>query len=197
LNETGFLKNDQDAINDYDYERLYELFETMVSYQIKQVEVDIKKVIRGYCPDNLEKDYDLISNNPYFLMKETFTEISANGVFLDLCKKLSHKMSGWLRESTEETIRSGKKVNVFLNYQVTDKVKLIQRVMNRIIYGLNKDGGGDIHIRGGMEQADAGTAAETLTRFISVVKSTNNNANNQLSLKEKLANILFRANEMS
>ena len=89
------------------------------------MEADIKKVVRGYCPENLDKDYDLISNNPYFLMKETFSVGSGQGIFYDLCKKLSHKMSEWLRESTEETIRSGKKVNVFLNYQVTDKVKLI------------------------------------------------------------------------
>lgn len=125
LNETGFLKNDQDSINEFDYERLQELFETMVSMQIKQVEVDVKKCIRGYCPDNLDKEYDLISNNPYFLMKETFSEGVGQGIYHQMCKKLSHKMSGWLRESTEETIRSGKKVNVFLNYQVTDKVKLI------------------------------------------------------------------------
>lgn len=66
--------------------------------------------------------------------------------------------------------------------------------MNRIIYGLNKDNGGDIHVRGGCEAPESGSAAETLTRFISVVKNTNPN---QLNLKERLANILFRANEMS
>ena len=55
LNEQGFLKNDQDAINEFDYERLQELLEAMVSVQIKQVELDLKKIIRGYVPENLDK----------------------------------------------------------------------------------------------------------------------------------------------
>jgi hypothetical protein len=58
-------------------------------------------------------------------MKETFSEGTGAGIFNEMCKKLSHKMTEWLRESTDETIRAGKKVNVYLNYQVTDKVKLI------------------------------------------------------------------------
>lgn len=152
----------------------------------------MKKVIRGYIPENLDKEYDIISNNPYFLMKETFSK-DESGIFHSMCKKLSHQMSNWLRESTEETIRSGKKVNVFLNYQVMDKVKLIQRVMNRLIYGLNKDAGGDIHVRGG---TDVDSAAATLTRFISVVNKANTGPG-AISLKEKICNILFRANEMS
>jgi hypothetical protein len=156
------------------------------------VELDLKKVIRGYVPDNLDKEYDIISNNPYFLMKETF---APDGIFYNMCKKLSHHMSNWLRESTEETMRSGKKVNVFLNYQVMDKVKLIQRVMNRLIYGLNKDAGGDIHVRGGTDQ-HSDSAAATLTRFISVVNKANTGPG-AISLKEKIGNILFRANEMS
>ena len=125
-------------------------------------------------------------------MKETFSTSDSNGIFYEMCKKLSHKMSGWLRESTEECIRSGKKVNIFLNYQVTDKVKLIQRVMNRLIYGLNKDNGSEIHIRGGTEEE---TPAASLARFINIVKDPNKP--NQIPLKEKIANIFFRANEMS
>jgi hypothetical protein len=66
--------------------------------------------------------------------------------------------------------------------------------MNRLIYGLNKDAGGDIHIRGGQETPESGTAAATLARFISVVKDKNPN---QISLKEKISNIFYRANEMS
>jgi hypothetical protein len=98
------LKNDKDAIEEFDYERIQELLESMVQYQIKQVDVDLKRAIRGFVPDNLEKDYDLISNNPYFLMKETFTDNTGAGIFHEMCKKLSHQMSGWLRESIEETI---------------------------------------------------------------------------------------------
>lgn len=45
----------------------------MVMFQIKQIEADLKRCIRGYVPDNLDKEYDIIQNNPYFLMKETFT----------------------------------------------------------------------------------------------------------------------------
>jgi len=32
LNEAEFLKNDKDAVEEFDYERLQELMETMVSY---------------------------------------------------------------------------------------------------------------------------------------------------------------------
>ena len=72
MNEYGFLWNDKASIDNYDYERIQELLETMVNFQIKQIESDLKKVIRGYVPENLERDYDLIQNNPYFIMKETF-----------------------------------------------------------------------------------------------------------------------------
>jgi hypothetical protein len=33
-----------------------------------------------------------------------------------MCRKLSRLMSYWLRESNEEAIKAGRKVNVFLNY---------------------------------------------------------------------------------
>ena len=78
-----------------------------------------------------------------------------------------------------------------------DKVKLIARIMNRLIYGLNRDNGGDAHIRGGTDQPEDGTAAATLTRFINVVRDNNPNKANQLPLKEKVSNIFFRANEIS
>ena len=57
-----------------DYERIQELLETMITSQIRQMEIDLKSVIRGFVPENLECDYDLIQNNPYFLMKETFCQ---------------------------------------------------------------------------------------------------------------------------
>ena len=90
----------------------------MTSFQLKQIESDLKRVIRGYIPEGLDKDYDIIQNNPYFLMKETFTvgDSEKRGIFHEMTKKLSHKMSVWLRESTDECIRSGRKVNIFLNY---------------------------------------------------------------------------------
>ena len=47
----------------------------------------------GSIPENLDKDYDIISNNPYFLMKETFSDNTSGGIFHEMCKKLSHKMS--------------------------------------------------------------------------------------------------------
>ena len=66
--------------------------------------------------------------------------------------------------------------------------------MNRLIYGLNKDNGGDIHIRGGVDPNQQESPAESLSRFITV--TTKNNANS-MSLKEKIGNIFFRANEFS
>ena len=89
LNDSGLLKNDKDAIEEFDYERIQELFETMVQYQIKQVEADLKKTVRGFVPENLDRDYDIISNNPYFAMKETFSEGTGAGIFNEMCKKLS------------------------------------------------------------------------------------------------------------
>ena len=48
--------------------------------------------------------------------------------------------------------------------------------MNRLIFGLNKDAGGDIHIRGGQHHPEEGSAASTLARFISVVRHNDPNA---------------------
>ena len=66
--------------------------------------------------------------------------------------------------------------------------------MNRLIYGLNKESGGDIHIWGGADPAHGESPAASLSRFITV--TTKNNANS-MSLKEKIGNIFFRANEFS
>ena len=128
-------------------------------------------------------------------MKETFDQNMNEGVFHKICSDLSHKVSEWLRQSADEAIKSGRKVNVFLNYQVTEKVKLIKKVMNRIIYGLNKDAGGDVHVRGGKASPQENSAA-TLAKFISVVKETSQKPG-VVPLKERVAMVFYRANDMS
>jgi len=47
LHSLLLLKSDEDCLYETDYERLYELFECMVLYQVKQVEDNFKKAYRG------------------------------------------------------------------------------------------------------------------------------------------------------
>jgi hypothetical protein len=103
-----------------------------MGYQfVKQVESDLKKVIRGNINNNIELDYDLIDNNPFYTLKNNF-----EGELKDICRRLSTKMSNWVRLFSEEHIKTGKKVNPYLNFQVSEKVNLIKRLMKRIMHGL-------------------------------------------------------------
>lgn len=79
----------------------------------------------------MEKDYDLITNNPYSFLKFTF-----EGELATVCQKISKKISNTIKGEYEEHIKSGKKVNPNLGYLITDKFKLINRLMNRIMFGL-------------------------------------------------------------
>lgn len=44
----------------------------MLFGNVKQFELELKKIIRGNIPSDMEKEYDLITNNPYSFLKFTF-----------------------------------------------------------------------------------------------------------------------------
>ena len=73
--------DDQDAFRMYDYERIQELMETMLHPQIKNIEAEIKKAVRGFVNENLEREHDLITNNAYFgLSQVPFVEESSGKI---------------------------------------------------------------------------------------------------------------------
>jgi len=51
---------------------------------------------------------------------------------------VSELVTQWVRIASEQSLNSGKKVNPFLNYQVNDKVRMVNRLMNRIISSLGQ-----------------------------------------------------------
>ena len=73
LYKMGLLKSDEDCVFDDDFERLQELLETMHLTQVKQFESDLKRVIRSLPQSALDnnRDYDLVSNNPFYFVRNT------------------------------------------------------------------------------------------------------------------------------
>jgi hypothetical protein len=142
--------------------------------------------------ENLEREHDLISNNAYFGLREVpFVEEGSgkiDSVLASIAKKLSRLISTWIRECTDEHISQGKRVNVFLNYQVTDKVNLIRRVMSRIIFGLDKERGTT-----SVEQT-SDIPAPTLGRFITIEQKKAKD-DDGISLRDKVMQIIYEANE--
>jgi len=56
--------------------------------------------------------------------------------FNPIYARLSQKTSRWMRLQSEQLFAAGKKINCNQNFQVGDKVKLINRLMNRIMAAL-------------------------------------------------------------
>lgn len=52
--------------------------------------------------------------------------------------QVSELVTKWVRIAAETSINSGKKVNPILNFQVNDKVKMVNRLMNRITSSLGQ-----------------------------------------------------------
>jgi hypothetical protein len=86
----------------------------------------------------MEKEYDLITNNPFSFLKITY-----EGELSKVMIKISNKVSQLLKKEYDEHMKSGKKVNPHLGYLISDKYKLINRVMNRVMYGLGVDTSND------------------------------------------------------
>lgn len=82
------IKSDEDAIYESDFERLQELLENMLYGSLKTFEGELKKIIRGNIADKQNMDYDLITNNPFHFMKESF-----QGDLAKVCVKISAKTS--------------------------------------------------------------------------------------------------------
>ena len=94
--------------------------------------------------------------------------------FHDISCAVSEKLSEQMRVTSEQVFATGKKINVLFNYQVGDKVKLINRLMNRIVAALGpsplcRQPSGD----GAPEDLRDSNAAMSLLSFISVCKGLN------------------------
>lgn len=121
LYKLGFLKSDEDALYENDFERLHELFENMLFSNVKQFEDSCKKIIRGNVNTGIvEKDYHLIMNNSYHLLKS-----SSEGDFKSVTEKVCSKVSKFLKDMYEEHVKTGKKINPHLAFLISDKYKLI------------------------------------------------------------------------
>jgi hypothetical protein len=122
----------------------------------------------------MPSQYDCISNNPFGHLK------ASEGVS-ECASTISHMVSQWVRQASEHSMQMGKKVNPVLNFQVNDKVKLVNRLMHRLMSALgasNVSGGGGVN----------------LMSFLSVGKADNAPLNGQ-NTREKIIQILYSANE--
>lgn len=50
--------------------------------------------------------------------------------------QVSELVTQWVRIASENSLNSGKKVNPILNFQVNDKVRMVNRLMNRLTSSL-------------------------------------------------------------
>lgn len=110
--------------------------------------------------------------NPWHSLKVSTQHVDSP--FKPLLRKLSRSTSEWVRLASEQHMATGKKVNVFLNFAVTDKVKLVNRLMNRIVAAL----GPSPMSTGGSSKTSPSTdepsGALSLLNFLSVCKNVNN-----------------------
>jgi len=185
LHKAMFLKTDEDCLYETDYERIHELFECMVMPQVKQVEDELRKTYKGQFASVCPTLYDCISNNPFHVFKVADSE----STFHNTCSQLSNKTSQWVRIAAENAFAQGKKVNPFMNYQVTDKVKLIFRLMQRVIQVLGPP----------TTTADPQNTLSLLD-FLSVCKGINSakgKTEQPVSVREKMSQVFYAANENS
>ena len=105
----GFLKNDEDAVYESDIERINELVENGLTVtEVKILETEIKKVVRGNIGSEYEQDFDLIHVNSFHQPKCSF-----EGIFKEPARVLSHKISQMIRNVSDENIKGGKKILFF------------------------------------------------------------------------------------
>lgn len=69
LYNSRFLKSDEDCVYESDFEKLHELFECMQMQNVKVVEDEFKKVVKGNFEPTMPKLYHNISNNPFWQLK--------------------------------------------------------------------------------------------------------------------------------
>ena len=135
-------------------------------------------------------------------MKSTLDESPLHEISCEVSEKLSDQM----RMTSEQVFASGKKVNMLFNWQLGDKVKVINRLMNRIMDAL----GPSPLCRSstqkpveGEEDIRESNAAMSLLSFISVCKGLNGKPRTinqpvtmtQSTVRERLVKIIYEANE--
>lgn len=146
------------------------------------MEDELRKHFKGQFASVIPSDYDCISNNPF----HSFKVASQESTFHQTCLLLSQRTSAWVRTASEQAIAQGKKVNPFMNYQVSEKVKLIFRLMQRLIHALGPSPGS--------EQTSQANGI-SLFDFLSVCKGINSqggkskqeHSTSVLSVREKIA----------
>lgn len=69
LYHAKLLKSDEDSVYETDYEKLHELFECMQMQNVKVVEDELKKIVKGTFEPTMPKLYHNISNNPFWQLK--------------------------------------------------------------------------------------------------------------------------------
>ena len=134
LYQKKFLRSDEDAVYESDFERVHELFECMQMHQVKTVEMELARLCKGSFGQGFSNKYDCISNNPFWHLKQT-------EVISEPSTEISKLISLWVREASEHSLNLGKKLNPILNFQVNDKVKLINKLMHRIMSALGAPSG--------------------------------------------------------
>jgi hypothetical protein len=73
---------------------------------VRVVEDELTKLHKGQFDQNkLNPDFDLISNNPFWQIGKT------GEVFNIITAKLGKLITKWVKEATEVSLNSGKKVN--------------------------------------------------------------------------------------
>lgn len=71
LYKAKLLKSDEDCIYETDYEKIHELFDCMQFQNVKVVEDELKKIVRGNFESTMPKLYHNITNNPFWILKQT------------------------------------------------------------------------------------------------------------------------------
>ena len=77
---------------------------------VKVVEDELKKVIKGNFEPTMPKLYHNISNNPFWMLKQTSEQMRMPA------REVSELVTRWVRQASELILNSGKKVNPTFNY---------------------------------------------------------------------------------
>jgi hypothetical protein len=75
LYKSKLLKSDEDSVYETDYEKIHELFECMQMQNVKVVEDELRKVVKGNFEPTMPKLYHNISNNPFWQLKQTCEQL--------------------------------------------------------------------------------------------------------------------------
>lgn len=102
-------------------------------------------------------------------------------------------MSTSVRLISDEHIRTGKKVNPYLNYQVGEKVNLIKRLMKKLMFGLGVNSNSVWSTNRNPSQGSSSTMS--LLSFINVSKDISKQGDSTNQARLNILKALFQAND--